>query len=113
MKYYFVTNLRRAQKSLRLAFVGGAEQVQVDYTGFAETNGTVTAVTVSVEYGDAAISAESLTSNVKSFLVTTANAGKSLLKLTATSGTDLDVRWIEVWAKDPALAFTDDYGMAA
>ena len=60
MKQYFVTNTRRSQRATRLAFAGGAEQIQVDYTGWAETNGNVTGVTVSVEYGDAAISAESL-----------------------------------------------------
>lgn len=113
MKKYYVTNARRNQKAERLAFAGGAEQIQVDYSVWAEVNGNVTGVTVTVEYGDAAVSAESLTSNVKSFLVTTANSGKSLLKLVATDGTDKDVMWLEIWAKDPALAFSDDYGMAA
>ncbi len=96
-----------------MAFVGGAEQIQVDYSAWAEVNGTVTGVTVSTEYGDAAVSAESLTANVKSFLVTTTNSGKTLLKLVATDGTDIDVTWLEIVAKDPALAFSDDYGMAA
>ena len=113
MKKYYVTNARRNAMPSRLAYAGGAEQVQVDYSAWAEVNGTVTGVTITVEYGEAAISAESLTSNVKSFLVTTANSGKSLLKLVATDGTDKDVMWLYVWAKDPTLAFSDDYGMAS
>lgn len=113
MKSYYVTNTRTTQRNGRLAFKGGAEQVSFDYNGWAEDNGTVTSVTITVEYGDAAVSSESLTSNVKSFLVTTNTARKSLLKLVATDGTDKDVQWLEIWAKDTTQEYVDDYGFAA
>lgn len=113
MKTYAITNRRTSQQQHRLAYAGGAELVRVDYSSWAEDNGTVTDVTASVEYGDAAISGESLTANVKSMTITTASAGKSLIKLTATSGTDIDVQWLHIHAKDPAAAVSDDYGLVA
>lgn len=113
MKTYYVTNERSTQRQRHLAFAGGAEQIRIDYSSWAEDNGTVTGATVTLEYGDAAISAEALAANVKSFLVTTTNPGKSLLKIVATDGTDKDVQWIEVWAKDPASAGIDDYGLGS
>lgn len=110
MKTYYVTPTRVRRCNHRLAFESGAETINFDYSSWAQVNGTVTTVAVTVESGEAAVSNESLTSNVKSFVVTTSQTGKSLIKLAATAGNNIDVQWLEVAAKDinyPA----DDYGM--
>lgn len=91
-------------------FKGGAETIQFDYFPWAEDNGTVTGVTVTVEAGDAGVSNESLTDDVKSMLVTTNNEGWSLLKLVATDGTNKDVQYLEISSKDPERHISD-YGM--
>lgn len=113
MKKYYVTNTRTTQRNKRVMFEGGAENIQYDYTSWAEDNGDTTSVTVTVEYGDAAISGESLTSNVKSMLVTTSNTGKSLIKLVATDGTDKDVQWLEIYAKPMNVTINEDYGVVS
>ncbi|MDP3940472.1 MAG: hypothetical protein Q8R92_20340 [Deltaproteobacteria bacterium] len=112
MKTYYVTNERTRQRTHRLGFVGGAEQIRVDYSSWAEDNGAPSTVVATVSYGDAAISVESLTASVKTMTVTASNSGKTLIKLTATAGTNIDVSWLELYGADPTLEFNDDYGMA-
>tara|TARA_R110000823_G_scaffold120005_1_gene244690 strand:- start:147 stop:494 length:348 start_codon:yes stop_codon:yes gene_type:complete len=110
-KTYYVTPTRARERNRRLAFEGGAETVTFDYTSWAEDNGTVTGVTVTVETGNAAISGEALASNVKTMVITTTNSGRSLIKLAATDGTNTDIQWLEVYAKDINIAYDTDYGM--
>jgi hypothetical protein len=112
LKTYYITPTRTRRANHRLAFKGGAETINFDYTAWAEDNGTVTGVTVTVESGQAAISGEALTSNVKTFVVTTAQTGKTLLKLAATDGTNTDVKYLEIASKDYQLPSTD-YGLVA
>lgn len=109
MKTFHVTPTRRERVHERVMFKGGAETIQFDYSPWAEDNGTVTGVTVTVESGEAGVSNESLTSNVHSMLVTTNQEGWSLLKLVATDGTNKDVQYLEVSAKDPERQISD-YG---
>ena len=99
-KTYYVTPTRTRRKQSRLAFESGQETINFDYTSWAQVNGTVTTVTVTVESGQAAISNEALTSNVKSMVVTTSQDGRSLIKLVATAGNNKDVQWLEVVARD-------------
>ena len=113
MKTYYITNERTRERNRRLAFVGGAEQVRIDYSSWVEDNGALSTVVAAVSYGDAAISAESLTASVKSMTITASTSGKSLIKLTATAGANIDVSWLEIAGKDLSLEFNDDYGMAA
>lgn len=110
MKTFHVTPVRVRRLHERVMFKGGAETIKFDYSPWAEDNGTATGVTVTVEAGDAGISNESLTSNVKSMLVTTSNEGWSLLKLVGTDGTNKDVQYLEVVSKDPERQISD-YGL--
>lgn len=112
MKSYFVTATRTRRTSSRLAFEGGVETINYDYTPWSQDNGTVTAVVVTVETGDAAVANETLASNVKSFTVATSNFGSSLIKLVATTaGNNIDVQFLRVVAKDPQLLALNDYGL--
>ena len=107
-KTYYVTPTRTRRKQSRLAFESGQETISFDYTSWAQVNGTVTTVTVTVESGQAAISNEALTSNVKSMVVTISYDGRSLIKLVATAGNNKDVQWLEVVARDLDVE-TQDY----
>lgn len=106
---YTITPTRTRRLHSRVMFKGGAETVKFDYSPWAEDNGTVTGVTVTVEAGDASITNETLASDVKSMLVTTSNEGWSLIKLVATDGTNKDVQYLEVVSKDPERQVSD-YG---
>lgn len=110
MKTFTVTPVRVRRLHNRVMYKGGAETIKFDYSPWAEDNSDVTGVTVTVEAGDAAVSSESLASNVNSMLVTTDNEGWSLLKLVATDGTNKDVQYLEIVSKDPERQISD-YGL--
>lgn len=110
MKTFTVTPVRVRRLHNRVMYKGGAETIKFDYSPWAEDNSDVTGVTVTVEAGDAAVSGESLASNVNSMLVTTDNEGWSLLKLVATDGTNKDVQYLEIVSKDPERQISD-YGL--
>jgi len=98
----YVIRANRAIQVFRLlAYKGGAEPITVDFSPWADDGGTVTAVTAEVKSGDASISNESISSNVKSFLLTTAQAGSSMVKLTGTAGNNKPIVHIYVVSKDP------------
>ena len=110
-KTYNITNRRMRQQNNRLAFKGGAELVKFDFSQYAEENGALTTATWSVEYGDAIIASESLTSNVAQAQVTATNAGNSLIKLVVSDGTNINVQWLNIHVKDITSSFVDDYGL--
>jgi len=110
MQTYVITDNRRTQIRRMLAFKGGAETIKFDFSPWAEANGSPSSVVVTVKTGDATISNESLASDVKTFVVTTSNAGGSMLKLVATAGNNIYVTHLDVWAKDPDRQ-ASDYGI--
>jgi len=109
LKTYYITPERVRRLHRRVMFRGGAETIKFDYSAWAEDSATITSVIVTVEVGDAGISGETLTSDVKSMLVTTDNAGWSMIKLVATDGTNKNVQFLEVVSKDPERVVSD-YG---
>lgn len=111
MKTYYITSERIREHHSHTMYKGQSELIKFDYSEYAEVNGAITTVTWSVEYGDAALSGKSLASNVAQAQCTTANPGKSLIKVTATDGTDIDIQWLEVYVKDLTVNYTDDYGL--
>lgn len=110
MKTYYVPAQRVTRMQQRVFFEGGAETIRFDYSGWADDNGTVTSVTWTLDSGDAAISSESLSSNVASALITTSSEGRSLIKIAATDGTNIDIQWLDISSKDMMLQ-SDDYGL--
>ena len=86
--------------------------MRLDYTAWAEDNGAPSTVTVSVESGGATVANETLSSSIKTFVITTADTGRSMLKITATAGNNIDVQFLEVMALD-ADKLVDDYGACA
>jgi len=109
---YTRTNNRRQQIWQALSFKGQTETYSFDYSPWADDNGTVSAVTASLESGQATIANESLTANIKTLTISTAETGASMIKLSATAGNNVDVMYLYVFAKDP-IALTEDYGICA
>jgi len=111
MRRIYVTANRSQQIHNFVMMINDAEKFIIDYSPWVDDNGTVTFVTASVKSGQAAISGESLTSNVKEMAVTVSEQGKALIKLTATDGTYTNVIFIKLLVKDPEIIFDDDYGL--
>lgn len=107
---YIVTANRRHQVKRMISFKGQARTVTVDFSPWADDYGTVSAVTAEVKSGTAAISGESLASNVKTLVVTTSDTGGSMIKLSATAGNNIETVYIYVYTKDPD-SVEDDYGI--
>lgn len=113
MKTFYITARRARRKHERLELKGNAETIRFDWSSWAEDNGvTLTGVTWSVESGNAAVSSTSLASNVATGTITVSETGRSLIKLTATDGTLIDVQYLEIKGWEPNR-YVDDYGMCA
>lgn len=109
---YTRTHNRRQQLRKLLTFKGGVETVTIDYSPWSDSYGDVTAVTASIESGQASIGNELLSSNVKTMTITTSETGSSMIKLSATAENNVDVMYLYIFAKDPQN-YTEDYGLCA
>lgn len=96
-----------------MTYVGCAKTYSFDLSAWAEDNHNVTSVTWSVEAGNAEVSVQALTSNVASALITMAEAGESLIKITALTGTETLVAYLDILTKDPQIVTNCDYGMVS
>ena len=106
----FVVKTNRTQQSRQLfAFKGESQEVQYDFAPWEEDNGSVSSVAWSTESGQAGITNEALASSVASASITTNEAGKSLVKITATAGNNTFVTYLHVMSKDPKLTYHDSY----
>lgn len=92
--------------------VQSAKTITIDYSPWAEDFGSVTAAVVTVESGDASVANEALTSNIKTLVVTTTNAGGSLIRIKATAGNSIHVLHIRVFTRDPQV-INNDYGFVS
>ena len=110
MKSFVVRANDPIQVRHQLGFKDGIETVSVDFSPWAEDNGTVSAVTWTLESGSAGISGENLASNVATAQITTSDTGGSMIKLKATGTNDTKVIYFRVYAKDPHQ-YSDDYGL--
>ena len=89
---------------------GDAVTYSFDFTPWEEDNSTITSATWTVEAGQAAITGKTLTSGVITGLITTAESGGSLIKLIATTATEIKVIWLDLMAKDlKVLQAGNDY----
>ena len=110
MKTYYVKSNANQQVRAILSFKGKSQTIQYNFLPWEEDNGSVTSVVWSVKSGDASVSNESLSSSIASAVITTANAGSSLITLTATAGNNVEVLTLRVVAKDPEYRI-HDYGI--
>lgn len=96
-----------------VASIGDAIRYQFDCTAWQEDNANITSATWTVEYGQAAISGQAVSSGVVSALVTFSQAGKSLISiLLSTASGEKKKIWLLVLAKDKTefRSGNDGYG---
>lgn len=87
-----------------------ADTITVDFSPWADDNGTVSACTATVKSGQVAIGNEALASNVKTMVLTTDEVGGSIVKLDATAGNNSGIVYFYIYCKEP-YSTTDDYGL--
>lgn len=107
MKKYTVRANRNIQERRMLAFEGESQEVQYDFTPWEEDNGLVSSVVWSVEKGQVSIGSEDLTSSIAGAVISTPDSGESLIKITATAGSNIFVTHLRVMCKDPTGHFVD------
>lgn len=88
---------------------GGARTYKIDFGPWAENNNAVTGVTWEIKSGQATISNETLATNIATALISFSEAGKQLIKVTATTGTQTYIVWIQVKVIDPSFQYLGDY----
>lgn len=110
-KKIFITSEDNPKRYYDRAFVGDARTYSFDFSQWAEENNNVTAVTFEVVAGSAGITGETLASNVATALITTSEITGVLIKITATTGTEIYVAYLDIIVKDPKTQFNDDYGL--
>lgn len=112
MRYYIRANDRLQMRAMK-AVKGQTQPVVVDFSAIADDIGALTGATWTVQSGNATISGESLTSNVASANITTADAGDSMIEVKGTNATYAEPIRIRVLAKDPHSVMAWDYGVYA
>lgn len=105
-----ITAFNNKERNRDTLSIDTAKDYQIDYKAWAEEYGNVTSVTYEVISNNATVSNESLSSNLASFLLTCSQAGRVLLKVTATTGTYTNVSWLDVFVRDPSSNYVNDYG---
>ena len=111
MADFYILDKTRQQVRQLLQFKGDVKTLTLDFSPWADDNAVVTSATWTVESGQATISAQSLTANVASALITTSSAGASMIKVLVTDGTRSEAVYIKVRCKDPQTTTSDDYGL--
>lgn len=106
----FVITHNRQSMMRMPSLKGGTEPISIDYSPWTDTNGTISAVTVSLKSGTATIANESLSGSTKSFTLTTAQTGAAVLELKATAGNNEHISNIYTLTKD-YTSNTEDYGL--
>lgn len=106
----FVVRSQRLNPVRRLMFIKGESRtITVDYSPWAEDNGTITAVVAAVKSGDVSIANEALASNIKTLVITATSAGPNMISLTATAGNNVQLTHLRIMVRDPDV-ITEDYG---
>lgn len=107
---FYVTSENNPQRFKDVVEKGDAVTYSFDFTSWQEDNSDITSATWTVESGNAAVSGAQETSGVTTALVTFASAGRSLISITAATGTQTKKVFLEALAKDQVL-LADDYGV--
>ena len=91
---------------------GAAKTYSFDFTPWQEDNSSLSSAAWTTEAGQAAITGEALASGIATALITTTESGGSLIKLVATTATEIKVIWLDILAKDmKVLQAGSDYSL--
>ena len=81
--------------------IDSAKTYEIDFSPWAEEFNNVTTVTWTVKNGQAAVSGETLSSNVATALITFNTEGRNLIQIKGDSGTEISVVYLDILVKDP------------
>lgn len=102
MPDFFITaNNSLTTPNTHRAFKGEIVPFSFDFSAWADDNAALTSATWTVESGDATVSGTALNSNVATGNVTVSNEGKSLIKVSGTTGTLTKVVYLSIYADEP------------
>ncbi len=108
----FSVNSRDNALSFKDKVLKGAKVTyEFNFSQWAEENNTATSATWEVEHGKASVSGQSLANNIASALVSFPESGASRIKLTANTGTEQYVTYLDLLAKETDVELTYDYGL--
>jgi len=91
---------------------GAAITYQFDFNPWSEDNNAITSVTWTIKSGQATITNEVLSSNVASSLITLNEIGGALIEVTADTGTQIYVTFLDILARDQQR-IVRDYGLVS
>ena len=112
MANYTIDSNIRQQMGREVFHKGDIKTLSIDYNPWADDNAAVSGVTWTIESGQATVVSNSLTANVASAVISTAESGNTMLKAVATDGTNSKAFYIRILAKDPTYAYGfNDYGL--
>lgn len=106
---FFITSRNNPRKFSDVSFKDAATQYSFDLTQWSEENGDITSATWEVVDGQCTVSGASETSNVCTALVSFGEPGGNLIKVVATTGSEIYVAYLDVLVCDPTTA-NSDYG---
>lgn len=107
--FYVRDNDRREVRQLRTT-KDDVLTVTVDFSAWAEDNGSVTSATWTAKTGNASVASEALSSNVATAVLTTATTGGSMIEIKGAGSTHAKHVNIRVWCIDPYAVPPYDYG---
>lgn len=107
---FYITADNSKQKFEDLTYKGQAKTYSFDFTAWVEDNNDISSVTWTVKSGNAAVSGQSLTSNVASALIGFTDSGRSLIEIKATTSSEVMIANLDVVCRD-LNATNEDYGM--
>lgn len=109
---YHVRNNHHAETFYDVVTNESKATYSIDFAVWAEDNSAVSTAEWEVVSGSAAVSGDSVSSNVASALITFTATGTSLIKIKATgSGGEITVVYLAISATEPTIKLsTSDYG---
>jgi hypothetical protein len=106
---YSITAQRNRRISRHLVLLDSVEPITLDYSGYANEFGDVTAVDWIIKSGQASIANQALSGNIATATISTPQLGSTLIQVKATAGSNIRIDYLETVAVEPYRA--SDYGL--
>lgn len=109
MADFSVMGRNRVQLRSIIRMAGDIKGLSVDFSSWADDNGDLVSVIWEVTQGGLVIGSESLANNLVSCITTTANSGRSMIKLIASNANYSEALYIRAMTKEPREGWLSDY----
>lgn len=109
MSDFHVMDKNRVQERSIIRMVGDIKSLSVDFSSWADDNGAVTSAVWTVPNGGLVIGSEAIANNVVTCTTTTANSGRSMIKLVVSNASYSEAIYIRCMTKEPGECWTGGY----